>query len=53
MNTEADDISDGISIITESDTDTINTNILQISQFNGNTYRFLQILETQINKQVL
>ncbi|XP_050458944.1 putative uncharacterized protein DDB_G0282133 isoform X2 [Cataglyphis hispanica] len=51
MNTEADDISDGISIITESDTDTINTNILQISQFNGNTYRFLRILEKQINKQ--
>ncbi|KAL6427864.1 hypothetical protein ACFW04_008360 [Cataglyphis niger] len=51
LNTEADDISDGISIITESDTDTINTNILQISQFNGNIYRFLRILETQINKQ--
>ncbi|XP_070155285.1 uncharacterized protein PF3D7_0207100-like isoform X2 [Polyergus mexicanus] len=51
INTEAEDISDGISVITESDTDTVNTNILQICQFNGNTYRLLRILETQMNKQ--
>ena len=51
-NTESEDISDGISIITESDTDVVNTN-LQICQFNRRPCKSLQILEVQTNKQVL
>ncbi|XP_072750341.1 uncharacterized protein [Anoplolepis gracilipes] len=49
-NTESEDISDGISVITESDTDTVNTNIFQICQSN-NTNKPLRMLETQITKQ--
>ncbi|XP_012063987.1 PREDICTED: uncharacterized protein LOC105627311 [Atta cephalotes] len=50
INTESEDISDGISIITESDTDVVNTN-LQICQFNRRPCKSLQILEVQTNKQ--
>ncbi|XP_011168637.2 uncharacterized protein LOC105202004 [Solenopsis invicta] len=32
-NAESEDVSDGISVITESDTDAVNTNLLQICQF--------------------
>ncbi|KYN21223.1 PREDICTED: MATH and LRR domain-containing protein PFE0570w-like [Trachymyrmex cornetzi] len=49
-NTESDDISDGISVITESDTDVVNTN-LQICQFNRKPCKSPQMLEVQTNKQ--
>ena len=50
-NTESEDISDGISVITESDTD-VNTN-LQICQFNRRSCKSPQMLEVQTIKQVL
>lgn len=49
-NVEAEDISDGISVITESDTDAINTNLFQICQIKP--LKSPQILEMQINRQV-
>lgn len=53
INTEPEDISDGISVITESDIDIVNTDKLQNCQFNHNINKPLQMLEIQINKQVL
>ncbi|XP_029162672.1 putative uncharacterized protein DDB_G0282133 [Nylanderia fulva] len=50
VSTEAEDISDGISVITESDTDTVPNN-LQLRQFNGNTCGPLWMLETRVNNQ--
>ncbi|KYN01620.1 hypothetical protein ALC62_07592 [Cyphomyrmex costatus] len=50
-NTESEDMSDGISVITESDTDVVNTNRFQICQFNRKPCKSPQILELQINKQ--
>lgn len=51
-NAEPEDISDGISVITESDTDTVNTNFFQICQINHKRCRPLQILETQVSRQL-
>jgi len=52
-NTELDDISDGISVITESDTDAVNTNLFQICQFNRTPCKSPQMMELQISRQVL
>lgn len=53
INAEPEDISDGISVITESDAEVVNTNRLQIGQFKDNIHEPLQMVEIQINKQVL
>lgn len=53
INAESEDISDGISVITESDVELVNTNRLQISQIKDNIQEPLQMMEIQINKQVL
>jgi len=52
-NTESDDISDGISVITESDADAVNSNLFQICQFNRTPYKSPQMMEVQMNRQVL
>ncbi|XP_011637864.1 general transcriptional corepressor trfA-like isoform X2 [Pogonomyrmex barbatus] len=49
-NIEPEDISDGISVITESDTDVINTNSSEVCQFNSKPYKSLQMVEAQRNK---
>ncbi|XP_024885813.1 uncharacterized protein LOC112463583 [Temnothorax curvispinosus] len=48
-NAELEDISDGISVITESDTDAVNTNLSQICQFKP--LESPQMLEVQISRQ--
>ncbi|XP_071558314.1 uncharacterized protein [Temnothorax nylanderi] len=48
-NAELEDISDGISVITESDTDAVNTNLSQICQFKP--LKSPQMLEVQISRQ--
>lgn len=52
INAEPEDISDGISVITESDAEVVNTNRLQISQIKDNIHKPLQMMEIQINKQL-
>lgn len=49
-NTDSEDISDGISVITESDTDAVNTNLLQICQFNHKLHKSLQMPEEQVSR---
>ncbi|XP_025269043.1 protein PF14_0175-like [Camponotus floridanus] len=51
INAEPEDISDGISVITESDAEIVNTNTLQISQIKDKIHEPLQMMEIQINKQ--
>lgn len=49
-NAEPDDVSDDISIITESDTDIADKSLLQIYEFEK--YKLRQVLEERANKQV-
>lgn len=48
-NAEPEDVSDGISVITESDTD-VTANLFQICQFN---HEPPQMVEMQVSRQVL
>lgn len=50
-NEEPEDISDGISVITESDMDAVNTNLFQLYRFKP--FGSPQMLELQLSRQVL